>query len=357
MTYYAVIMAGGTGTRLWPLSRRDSPKQSLRLLGDSTMFQSAVDRIVPLFGMDRIIVVCSADQIPRLARQVPELPAQSFLAEPAGRGTAPCIALASVYLRRMAPDAVMAVVTADHVITETTRFRRVLESAREIAEGGSLVTLGIRPAYASTGYGYIEQGEMLGSVAGFASYRVEQFTEKPDEATAAAFVASGRYSWNSGMFIWRVDTIMEEFRRLMPTLADLVDRIAAAGSFPPEAPELLDEWHRLPKETIDYGVMEQARDIVVIPADIGWSDIGSWSSLAEMLPADEEGNTVRAPHVGIDTRDTLILGGRRLIATIGLDDMIVVDTEDAVLVCRKDREQSVREIVRLLEREGDLDHL
>lgn len=321
------------------------------------MFQSAVDRIAPLFGMDRIIVATSAAHVPQLSSQVPELPTGAFLIEPEGRGTAPCIALAAAYLQRLDPDAVMAILTADQVITDAPRFRRVLTSAREIARTGALVTLGITPSFASTGYGYIEQGELIGSVGGFPSYEVVQFTEKPDEATAARFVASGRYSWNSGMFIWRVDTILGEFRRLMPRLSSLAERIGAAEVFPAVEQSLADEWLQLPKESIDYGVMERAEDIVVIPVDIGWSDIGSWSSLAEMLPADDSGNSVRGPHLGIDTRRTLVFGGERLIATIGLEDIVIVDTADALLVCHKDHEQGVREIVRLLERDGRLDYL
>jgi mannose-1-phosphate guanylyltransferase len=357
MAYYAVIMAGGTGTRLWPLSRRKTPKQSLRLLDDRTLFQSAVDRILPLFGRDRIRVVAGADYLEDLARQAPGLPSSAFVVEPSGRGTAPCIGLASIHLRHEDPSAVMAVLTADQTISDVARFRRVLMAAESVAQQGWLVTLGIAPAGPATGYGYIEQAEELQVLAGFRVFRVAQFTEKPDLEAAQEMVASGRFSWNSGMFIWRVDQILEEFERQMPDLYDRLSRIEAALGRLRYKAVIESTWTDLSKQTIDYGVMEGAGKVAVIPVDIGWSDVGSWASLGELLPTDEYGNVIRGPHTAIDTRNTVVMGGKRLIATIGMRDMIIVDSDDALLICPRGREQDVREIVRKLDREGRHEYL
>jgi mannose-1-phosphate guanylyltransferase len=357
MAFYALIMAGGFGTRLWPLSRRDRPKQSLALVGGRTMFEHAVDRIAPVFQPEQIFVVTGAEHVDSLAAQAPELPRENFVVEPQGRGTGPAIGLGALHLLRQDPEAVMAVLTADHFIIDADRFCQVLDAAAQVAEDGHLVTLGIAPSFPSTGYGYIKQGEGLGTFDGFPAYRAERFTEKPTLETALHMVESGEYSWNSGMFIWRVERILEEFQRQMPDfyvqLAQVETTLGGGGY----QPTLNRIWPEVVKQTIDYGVMEGAEDVAVIPVDIGWSDIGSWTSLSEILPTDGEGNTIVGPHVGIDTRETVVFGGKRLIATIDLEGMVIVDTEDALLVCPRDREQEVRAIVRQLDREDRGEYL
>ena len=357
MAYYALIMAGGTGTRLWPLSRRDCPKQSLKLAGERTMFQHAVERVLPLFGAQHILVVAPGAYGDALAGQAPDLPSENFIVEPEGRGTASCIGLAAIHLRQRDPEATMAVLTADQYIHDVESFRRALVAAGQLAETGRLVTLGIKPSAPVTGYGYIEQGEHVSTLEGFAAYRAVRFTEKPDPETAQRMVASGVYSWNSGMFIWRIARVMEEFERQMPGLyAQLLEVEQALGT-PGYRATVERIWKAVVKQTIDYGIMEGARDVAVIPVDIGWSDVGSWASLAELWPADADGNIVVGPHVALDTRDTLVFGSQRLVATIGLRDIVIVDTPDALLVCARGREQDVRELVRTLERQNRQDVL
>jgi mannose-1-phosphate guanylyltransferase len=346
--YYAVIMAGGSGTRLWPLSRQKYPKQALKLVGDKTMFQYAVERIAPLFPWERILVVTRAEHAPILMGQTPDLPADNFILEPEGRGTAPAIGLAAIHLQQRDPEAIMAILTADHYITETERFCRVLTAAEQIAIDGSLVTLGIQPSSASTGFGYIHQGSALGEKNGFCFFAVRRFAEKPDPTTAQQMVASGEYSWNSGMFIWQAARILSEFERQMPDFYLKLQSITAMlGS--PEYPAMLEKtWPTVAKQTIDYGIMEDARQVVVIPIEIDWTDIGSWGSLLELLPTDEEENVLIGNHLEIDTKGTLVFGGKRLVATLGINDLIIIDTEDAVMICAKDREQDVKAIVNKL---------
>ncbi len=350
---YALIMAGGGGTRLWPLSRRDHPKQALRLFGERTMFQLAVDRLRPLLPVERILIVTAAGQVDPLAAQVPDLPRENFIIEPMGRGTAPCIGLSALHLRRRDPQAVMAVLTADHFIRREPLFRRALRAATSVAQKGYLVTLGIEPTFPATGYGYIERGESLGEVDGFQVYRVLRFREKPDQATAMRFLADGLYSWNSGMFIWKVDRILEEMGRLMPDLVTTLEQLEAAldeGSYEARLAEL---WPRVRKETIDYGVMEHAGQVAVLPVEMGWSDVGSWAAVMALHEADAAGNVSRGEHIAVNTERTMVLAeGHRLIATVGVRDLIVVDTPDALLITTPEASQQVREVVRRLRAQG-----
>jgi mannose-1-phosphate guanylyltransferase len=355
--YYALIMAGGSGTRLWPLSREARPKQSLKLIGGRSMFQHAVDRLLPFFDLGRIWVVTREGHKQLLQHQVPDLPESNFILEPEGRGTAPAIGLAAIQIFRNDPEAMMAVLTADHYITEIRHFQEVLSAAQKIAQNGSLVTLGITPSKPSTAFGYIEQGSKLENVDEFDVYRVRRFTEKPDRETANRMISSGKYSWNSGMFIWQVKRIMDELRRQMPEFYKQlmeIDRVLGTQEYP----KVLDQiWPQVSKETIDYGVMEGAENVVVIPVEIGWTDVGSWDSLIGLLPADAHGNIIEGVHEGIETSSSLIIGEKRLIATIGVNDLVIVDTEDALLVCARGKEQKVREIVDRLRAKDKVDLL
>jgi mannose-1-phosphate guanylyltransferase len=353
--YYAVIMAGGTGTRLWPLSRQDHPKQALALVGDQTMFQIAVERIRPVFPLERILVITRREHARLLMEQVPELPADNFIQEPEGRGTAPAIGLVAVHLQRRDRDAVMAILTADHFISDAEQFCKVLAAAETLAEEGNLVTLGIRPSSASTGFGYIQHGDAMEERDGFQVHAVRRFTEKPAAEMAEKMVASGGYSWNSGMFICQVERMLAEFERQMPDLYTRLVEIQSRQGTPEYLPILEANWPLIVKQTIDYGVMEKADRVVVIPVDIGWTDVGSWGSLFDILPANENENVLVGNHLDVDTQRTLVFGRKRLVATLGVRDLIIVDTEDALLICSREREQEVKILVEKLQQGRQVD--
>jgi len=355
---YAVIMAGGSGTRLWPLSRKSQPKQSLKLIGDRTMFQHAVDRLNPLFTPDRIFVVTNANMAAVLMPQAPELPAENFILEPSARESAPAAGLAAIHLLQRDPDAVMVILTADHYIVDTALFRSVLAAAEQVASGGTIVTLGITPTYPATGFGYIQLGEAQEIVDGFRVYRSGGFTEKPDLPTAVRFLETGRYAWNSGMFIWRADRLMAEFRAQLPDAHAVLLRIGAALATPDVARVLAGAWPDIRKVSIDFGIMEHASDVSVIPVDIGWSDIGSWGALLDVLPGDAQGNVcVDGDLLALDTRGTYARSDGRLIATVGLEDVIIVDTPGVLLVCPRSRAEEVKDLVGRLTAEGRAEYL
>lgn len=358
---YAVIMAGGSGTRLWPLSRRGKPKQVLAFAGQRSLFQMAVDRLDGLVDYDHIYVVTVAEQARLLQDHCAAIPAQNYLIEPMPRGTAAVVGLAAAALKARDPRACMAVVTADHLISNAQCFRSLLAAAQQVASQGYLVTLGITPSVPMTGYGYIQRGERLADAFGKQVYRVSAFKEKPDLATAQRFVLSGDHYWNSGMFAWMVDDILAEFERCIPELYTSLQAIAAAWNTSQRDAVIQAYWPLIKPQSIDYGVMEKARQVAVLPAsDLGWSDVGSWESLLDALPADENGNVVLgAHHFGIDTHSSLVLAEnpQRLIATIGVSDLVVIDSGDALLICRRSDSQKVRDVVDHLKNSGQDSYL
>lgn len=358
LPFYALIMAGGSGTRLWPLSRQARPKQALKLVGDRTMFQQAVDRLLPIMPPERIITITTGDLAGMLAEQAPMLPQANFIVEPEGRGTAPVIGLGAHYARYLAGgEAMVACLTADHYISDVARFQRVLGAAVMVAERGFIVTLGIQPTYASTGFGYIQRGDVLEKADGFEVYKALKFKEKPSEELAEKLIADGQHSWNSGMFVWTTTRVCAEFARQLPETAAKLDEVALTFGLPQFTDTLAQVWPTVPKETIDYGIMEGASDFAVIPVDIGWNDVGNWGSLLEVLEPDENGNVIIAPqHYGVDTTGSLIKSDR-LVATIGLSNVIIVDTEDSLLVCSRERAQDVKRIVEQLQKQKESRYL
>ena len=355
-----VILAGGSGTRLWPRSRQAYPKQFLDFTGQGTMLQETYRRLTPLAPPQRILVVTNAQYVDIARRQLPDLPASHVIGEPLPRGTAAAVGLGAALAGHIQPDAIMASVHADHLILKPQAFRDALAAAAEVAERGSLVTLGIKPTFAHTGLGYVEQGEPLPAAADHPVFRVVRFVEKPDQPTADRFLADGRHSWNSGLFAWRVDRIMSEFARHMPELFAGLSEIAAALGTNDADATVQRVFPTLPHQTIDYGIMERADDIAVLPVDIGWTDIGSWATLLEVLESDDRGNVIRGRGLAAtpDTRDTLIYTATdRLVATVGVENLVIIDTEDAVLVCPRERAEGVREIVDQLKETGNSDYL
>ncbi|MBI3167109.1 MAG: NTP transferase domain-containing protein [Chloroflexi bacterium] len=352
---YAVIMAGGGGTRLWPLSRKDRPKQLLPLIGQETLFQSTVARLKELFPPERILVVTVEEQAQEMKEQVPELPEENYLIEPAPRGTASVVGLAAMALQKRDPQAAMAILPSDHFIRNVDLFHYLLKAAFDVAADDYLVTLGITPTMPSTAYGYIQQGTPLNGGYKYPVYTVQSFKEKPNDETAQQLLRMGGHSWNSGMFIWRADAILNEIDKQMPSLGKALKEIGSAWGTSNKEEVLNKLWPDLKNETVDYGIMEKAEKVAVLPAGgLGWSDVGSWSSLFEVLLPDMSGNiaTNAALHLALETNNTLVYGGGvdRLVVTIGVDDMVIVDTGDTLLICKTDQSQKVKDVVEHLKK-------
>jgi mannose-1-phosphate guanylyltransferase len=349
-------MAGGGGTRLWPISRKERPKQLLPLIGQETLFQSTVNRLENLFPPGRILVVTVEEQAREMLRQMPAIPEENYIIEPAPRGTASVVGLAAAVLQKRDPKATMAILPSDHFIRNRDLFHYLLNTAFEVAEDDYLVTLGITPSHPSTAYGYIQQDEALLGNYKYPAYKVKSFVEKPDEKMSQQLLRRGDHSWNSGMFIWKADTILGEINRQMPALGNALKAIAAAWGTEKQAGVLKEYWDDLKVETVDYGIMEKAGRVAVLPAGgLGWSDVGSWASLFEVLLPDMDGNieTNNTQHLAYETHNTLVYGGgdaERLIVTIGVDDMVIVDTGDVLLVCKADQTQKVRDVVEHLKK-------
>lgn len=349
MSRYVTILAGGSGTRLWPMSRSERPKQLLALFGARSLVQATVDRVAPLVPHERILVVTEATHAEGIRAQLPELPRDNIVVEPVRRGTAAAVGLAAQWIAQRDPGATIASLHSDHAVRDPAEFRACLSAAFALAESDRwLVTLGVRPTSPHTGMGYIQVGEPLGVYEGRQAHRALRFVEKPDRPTAERFIGAG-YVWNPGYFIWRVNVILEEFARLLPELHGPLSAIGAALGTADEGRVLGEQYPRLRVETIDYGVMERADRLATIPADFGWNDIGSWAEVWEMSSRDEEGNVVRGDHMGVDTRGSLIFGSDKPIFTLGVDDLVVVDLPDALLLCRRDRAQEVRALVERLQ--------
>lgn len=343
----ALIMAGGRGERFWPRSRQNMPKQFLSLTDDGkTMIQLTVERILPLVNMEDIFIATNRSYKDLVRSQLPELPEENILCEPVGKNTAPCIGLGAVHMAKRYGDAVMMVLPSDHLIKYTSLFLNTLSDACDVAEqGANLVTLGIAPDSPETGYGYIkfQPEETLGR-----AFAVEKFVEKPDLETAKAYLASEQYLWNSGMFIWKTSTILKNLETYLPETYQGLKKIGEAIGTPMEEQVLERTFQAFKAESIDYGVMEKAKNIYILSGAFGWDDVGSWLAVSRIKRSNELGNVVNGNVVTVDTRNTTIQGDGKLIAAVGLEDMIVVDSEDALLICEKDHAGDIKKVLENL---------
>lgn len=350
---YALIMAGGSGTRFWPASRRARPKQLLALSGSNAMLREAVIRVLPLCPRENILVATGQHLLAPTAELLPEFRHDQFLVEPTGRNTAPCIAWAAHTVARTDPEAIIMALPSDPHIRDVHAYRRCLELACDSASRGVITTIGIQPSHPETGYGYIEVDPGDGIVR-----RVRRFVEKPDLARAEQFVASGNFFWNAGMFFFRAGDMVEAVRAHLPELADGLDAFDAAAAAGGELEEVRARFASLPAISIDHGVMEKVGKLAMVPGDFGWSDIGSWDSASLLATKNAEGNSGPPSTVFVDAHDNHVVdlrkaSGKRVVAMVGVSDLVVVETDDALLVVHRDQAQRVREVVSTLRERGD----
>jgi mannose-1-phosphate guanylyltransferase len=351
---YALILSGGAGTRLWPLSRRRKPKQFLELIGDRSLLQDTVDRVNEIIPDERIFVVAPPEHRAMIHEQLPELRNDHVVIEPYPRGNAAAIGLAMAALHAFDPDAVVAVLPSDHVVEKKGAFRNVLIAATAAADAGWLVTLGITPERADTGFGYIEAGEQLDVTAPLPVHKVKRFIEKPKRDAAEKMLAAGGHYWNAGMFVWRVSAIVDAYREHLPKTAQALAALGEAIGSPRYESVLAEVWEETDRTTIDYGIAERATNMAVVPADIGWQDVGSWSRLADIVAAS--GQQPADEHIAEDSVGNYVYAPGKTTVTIGVNDLIVVDTDDVLFIAPKDRAEEVKGIVDRLARE-EKEHL
>jgi mannose-1-phosphate guanylyltransferase len=344
---WAVIPAGGSGTRLWPLSRTDRPKFLLNLLGTRSLLQQTCDRLVSLSTPDRTLVVCGPAHAAAIARQLPDLPEEHVIVEPVPRGSGPAIGLAAALIVREDPNAIMGSFAADHDVKDEAAFAAAIRTAIAAAEDGYLVTIGLTPTRPETGYGYIERtDEVASTCADGVAFRAAGFHEKPSEPVAAQYLAGGLHLWNASMFVWKAQTLLDEMAILQPELHAALVRIAAIWGLPEQEQTIADIWMSLPESTIDQGIMERSSRVTVVPAEMGWSDVGDWHGLGGLIATDSVGNSVRGDLVQVDSRDCVVWSEtERVVALLGVDNVVVVDTPDALMVVDRSRAQEVRKIV------------
>ncbi|MBM3998219.1 MAG: mannose-1-phosphate guanylyltransferase [Planctomycetes bacterium] len=358
---HAVIMAGGAGTRFWPASRVNRPKQLLPLAGERTMIQATCDRLAGLVEPDRILVVTNANLTRAIGEQLPDVPPSAIVGEPCKRDTAPCVGLSAMWIARRDPDAVLVVMPADHVIEPREAFQQAIGDAVRLVDACSdpLVTFGIRPTYPATHYGYIERGEPWEGAGGtIAAHRVARFREKPAKDVAEQFLATGRFYWNAGIFVWRARTILDAIKSFEPEMYGRLAKIFEGGSDARFQERFEEQFEAIQGKSIDYAVLERHPRVVVIEPEFSWDDVGNWGSLARTRGADDQGNTIIGRHVGIDTRDAIVCSDdRHVVVTVGLRDCVIVHTPDATLVADRRDEEAMRQVVDRLRKLGWTEYL
>ncbi len=350
---YAVIMAGGVGTRFWPRSRNKRPKQLLKILDDKTMIQATVSRLNGLISHNQTCVVTTEPQIEEIKEQLPFLRPENLIIEPKGKNTAPCIGLSAVILKHRDPDAIMAVLPADHRILNEQLFRKVLATAEVIAsEQDCLVTIGIHPTYPSTGYGYIQVNGKVDEINNINIFKVKTFAEKPDLITARRFLKSGDFLWNSGMFVWKAKSILKEIEESLPELYDGLMEIEKYLGTNSQDEVIKKIYCTIKSISIDYGIMEQSKNVFVLKGEFDWNDVGSWEEIYKISKRDQDNNVIIGDHFTKDTKGCLIDSPNRFVATLGLENLILIDTDDALLICRRDMAQDVKDIVDAMKRKN-----
>jgi mannose-1-phosphate guanylyltransferase len=348
MDITCVVMAGGKGERFWPKSRTHLPKQFLNISGSKSMIQQSIDRLELITQIEKIFVVTNELYAELIHAQIPHLPPENIIIEPVGRNTAPCIGLASLIIEERYPDSTMVVIPSDHIIGNEQGFAKIIRTAVEAAGDKHLVTLGIKPTYPETGYGYIHSNGVDTTVDDLEIHRVERFVEKPDYDTAVKYVESGDYYWNSGMFIWKLSTIRQAFKDLMPEVHDILETMKKAFETEDRQQVIKEEFFKMPDQSIDYGIMEKSDNILMIPCMFGWDDVGSWTALDRIHERDENGNIIKGNILSLDTKRCIIESNGKLIATLGIEDLIIVDTEDVTLICAKDKAQEIKLLLKEL---------
>lgn len=346
MALHVVVMAGGKGERLWPVSRAGMPKQLISFDGRKSLIRSTVDRLLPLIDPDQVYIVTGRDIAAQVAAELPDIPGNNILIEPFGRNTAPCIAFAAAWISRRDPEGIMAIFPADHAIADTQGFQKTVAYGADCLKDfpEHLITIGIEPSYPETGYGYIAPSEIMQSGGTLVLRKVAAFREKPDRVRAEAYITEGCL-WNAGMFMWRVDTILRDIKRHVPDLSENLMQLAASAW---QEDDILKFYENARAVSIDYAVMEKATKVAVIPADFGWNDVGSWDAVGKLLAADNEGNTVQGQAYFHESRDNVVWAGGKPIVFIGIDNLVVVEGEQAILVCPRDRSQDVSTVLKKL---------
>ncbi len=351
---HVVIMCGGSGSRFWPKSRKMYPKQFLNTVGEKTMIQLTVDRISKFIPLENVYMVTNKAYINTIREQVPQILEENLIIEPMIKETAACIGYSAVKLLAKDPEAVMIVLPSDHYIQDEEKFMETLEQGLNIACSDScLVTMGIRPTRPETAYGYIETGKRIDGSWSIPTYKIKRFTEKPNREKAQEFIDKGTYLWNSGMFIWKATVLLKQYKKFLTDMYQCLKRMSDHLGTPEEARIVEEEYDKIDGISIDYGILEKTWDVYVMECSFYWDDIGNWTALERYMTTDENGNSVKGRYTVLDTHNCILYGDKRLVAALGVEDLIIVETDDVVLVCKKDRDQDIKLLIKELQKDNE----